>query len=92
MVTVGVCVVVCSDPSVNTSDAALIKDTQESAGCGGAAITLFHRIVQYATVLPLCNGLLAAFNLGPVGKPAIAAAAGPRRGQASQIISSRASV
>lgn len=59
--------VVCSDSSVNTSDAALIKDTQKSAGCGGAVITLVHCITQYTTVLLLCNGLLAVLNQGPVG-------------------------
>ncbi len=63
------CLVMCVvDSSVNTSDVVLMKSMQNLAGCGGVDISLLHCIVQYATVLLLCNGLLAALNHLPANR------------------------
>lgn len=52
----------CPDSSVNASDVVLVKDMQNLAGCGGVVISLLHCIIQYTTVLLLCNGSLAGLN------------------------------
>lgn len=41
---------------INTSDVVLMKDMQNLAGYGGVVIGLLHCIIQYTTVLLLCNG------------------------------------
>lgn len=60
-----VCAVDCPDSSVNTSDAVVMKDKQNLAGCGGAVISLLHYAAQYTTVPLLCNELLAVLNHPP---------------------------
>lgn len=66
MVMVGVCV--CSDSSVNTSDVVLIKDDTEVCRMWGSSHypATLHHTGQYATVLLLSSGLLAALSHGPV--------------------------
>lgn len=64
----------CPDSSVNTSDVVLVKDMQNLAGCGGVVISLLLCIIQYTTVLLLCNGFLSVLNHLPANSKRLEAA------------------